>query len=378
MKGEWAAMSKKKFRLLFTARIFNNMAGGIEKILIDLMNAMVKRGHIVGIITWDKNTATSHYKMDKRIKWFKLNLGNPDIPASISNIFVRLRKFRLLANNFSPDFIISFHSGGGIFPIISTFGKGFKVISAERTSPDFRKYSDRRIKYKIYTFLTFLFSSKITVQLFKYIKYYHYIFRHKIKAIHNPVYPVILKKKNNKKKIILCVARLCFPKNQDLLIDAFVKLIYLNKEWKLVFVGDGENHKRLNFKVKNLGLQNNIIFCRATKNINLWYQKADIFAFPSFFEGFPNALAEALSFGIPCIGLKNTLGVNSLIKNKINGFLVDSTPDDFSKALKILMEDGKLRKKMSFNAGKIILKYAPEKSYFLWEKLFRSFNLKNE
>jgi glycosyltransferase involved in cell wall biosynthesis len=354
------------------------MAGGIERILIDLMNAMVKRGHIVGIITWDKNTATPHYKMDKRIKWFKLNFGSPDISVSISNIFVRLRKFRLLACDFSPDIIIGFQCGGAIYPVISTFGKGFKVISAERVSPDLWKYSGRRIKYKIYSFLTFLFSSKITVQLPKYIKYYHYIFRHKIKAIHNPVYPVIFKKKINKKKIILCVARLCFQKNQDLLIDAFVKLIPLNKEWKLVLVGDGEYHKRLNLKVKNLGLQHDIIFCKATKNINLWYQKADIFAFPSFFEGFPNALAEALSFGIPCIGLKNTLGVNSLIQNRINGFLVDSTPDDFSKALKILMDDGKLRKKMSFNARKIILKYSPEKSYFLWEKLFKSFNLKNE
>ena len=366
---------KKKFKLLFSARKFDNMAGGLERISIDLMNAMVKRGHSIGLITWDKSDAIAHYKIDKKVKWFKLNIGNPDVPASILTIFKRIKKYRLLANKFNPDVILGFQSGGALFPIISTFGKGFKIVSAERNSPDLWKYVGRSIKVKFYIFFTFLFSTRITVQFPQYIDHYLPIFRKKILSIHNPVYPAKLKKKINRKsrspKIILCVGRLCHQKNHDLLIDAFKKLSSHHKGWKLVFVGDGEYYKRLNLKVKNLGLHHDIIFYGAVKNINLWYKKADIFAFPSFFEGFPNALAEALSFGIPCIGLKNTLGVNSLIKNKINGFLVDTTPDDFSMALKILMNNDKLRKKMSLEARKISLKYSPDKSYLLWENLFK-------
>lgn len=367
---------KKKFKLLFSARKFDNMAGGLERISIDLMNAMVRRGHSVGLITWDKSDAIAHYKIDKKVKWFKLNDGNPDVPASIPTIFARIRKYRLLVSKFNPNVILAFMSGAALYPIISTFGKGFKVILAERVSPDLWKYIGHSLKNKFYLFVTFFFSTKITVQFPQYIDHYFPIFRSKITAIHNPVNPVKLKKKLNKKnkiqKIILCVARLCFQKNQDLLIDAFKELSSYHKEWKLVFVGDGENYKRLNQKVKNYELQSHVQFYRAVKNINTWYQKADIFAFPSYFEGFPNALAEALSLGLPCIGLKNTLGVNLLIKNKINGFLVDTTPHDFAKALKVLMSNIRLRKKMSKEAKKINLKYLPEKSYFLWEKLFKN------
>ena len=367
---------KKKFKLLFSARKFHNMAGGLERISIDLMNSMVKRGHSVGLISWDKSDAIAHYKINKKVKWYKLNIGNPDVPASIPTVFARIRKFRLMASKFSPDIILGFQSGGALFPIISTFGKGFNVISAERVSPDLWKYVGRSIKAKFYIFFTFLFSIRITVQFPQYIDHYLPIFRKKILSIHNPVYPAKLKKKINRKsrspKTILCVGRLCFQKNQDLLIDAFQELSSYHKEWKLVFVGDGNHYKRLNQKVKNYGLQSRIQFHKPVKNINKWYQKSDIFAFPSYFEGFPNALAEALSFGLPCIGLKNTMGVNILINNKINGLLVDTTPTKFAKALKVLMSDSKLRKKMSLEAKKINLKYSPDKSYFLWEKLFKN------
>ena len=209
----------------------------------------------------------------------------------------------------------------------------------------------------------------------QYISKYPFIFRHKIASIHNPVYPESLKeydKGQKSEKIILCVARLCYQKNQDLLIDAFHHLSNRMKEWKLIFVGDGEFYDRFYTKVNELGLKDRIIFCGNIVDVSSWYQKADIFAFPSYFEGFPNALAEALSWGIPCIGLRNTLGVNSLIEDNVNGLLVDPTIKDFSRAINTLVNNDKLRKKMSLEARKISFKYSPKNSYDLWESLFES------
>lgn len=366
---------KQKLKLIFVARKFENMAGGLERISIDLMNKMIKNGHKVGLITWDKISANSHYPIDNRVKWLKLNIGNPDVPSSIQVSIARLKKARTFAHDFNPDIILGFQSGASLFSIFATFGQSFKILAAERVSPDLWKHVGGGFKFKIVNLLTWLFASKITVQFPQYIDQYPYIFRHKITSIHNPVYPAVFKEHDEVKKpekIILCVARLCFQKNQDLLIDAFHQLSIDTKEWRLIFVGDGEHYDRLYSKVNNLGLQDRIIFYGNVKDVSSWYQKADIFAFPSYFEGFPNALAEALSWGIPCIGLRNTLGVNSLIEDNVNGLLVDSNSEDFSSALKILVNNVNLRKKMSLEAKKISLKYSPKNSYILWESLLDS------
>lgn len=366
---------KQKLKLIFIARKFENTAGGLERISIDLMNEMARRGHKIALITWDRNLALAHYPIDNRVEWLKLDIGNPDVASSLYTSISRLKKFRSFTGDFCPDIILGFQSGAALFSIVATFGQRFKTITAERVSPDLWKYVDGGIIFKIHSLLTWFFSNKITVQFPQYIRHYPFIIRHKITSIHNPVYSAELEKHNEIKKsnkIILCVARLCHQKNQDLLIDAFCKLRVHTKEWKLIFVGDGEDNDRLRSKVKKLELQDYIIFCGAVKNISSWYQKADIFAFPSYFEGFPNALAEALAWGIPCVGLRNTLGVNSLIEDKINGLLVDSKPDDFSKALNILVSDDKLRKNMSLEARKISSKYSPKNSYRLWELLFES------
>ena len=172
-------------------------------------------------------------------------------------------------------------------------------------------------------------------------------------------------------KILLYVARLCFQKNQGLLIDAFARISASFEDWKLVLVGDGEHDGLLRDKVRRLGLEERVVFCGAVKDIDAWYRSADLVAFPSLFEGFPNALAEALSWGLPCVGLKNTLGVNCLIEDGINGCLVDATVEAFATGLAALMGDEKRRMQMAQNARRIGSIYAPEKSYDLWESLIQ-------
>lgn len=366
--------SQRPLRLIFVARKFGNIAGGLERISIDLMNQLVLRGHTVGLMTWDENSAVTHYPLDERITWLKLDIGNPDVPSRMAERLARLTRFRRFVNEFRPDVILGFQSGAALFSRVATLGLGMKILAAERVSPDMWRYVRTQLVCRILDIYSLVLANRITVQFEDYKQQYPSILRGKIVAIHNPVFDRNLEhspSQEHGQKIVLYVARLCFQKNHELLINAFSKLNKTYSDWRLVLAGDGEYDDRLRDQVARLGLQNQVVFCGAVQDVDALYRRADLVAFPSYFEGFPNALAEALAWGIPCVGLRNTLGVNSLIEDNVNGRLLEATPEAFASGLASLMSDSEVRKRMSTEARKIGLKYAPQNSYRLWELLLR-------
>ena len=107
----------------------------------------------------------------------------------------------------------------------------------------------------------------------------------------------------------------------------------------------------------------------ATDNVLDVYNKAAIFAFPSAYEGFPLALTEAMSAGLPAVGCKSCPAVNELIKDGENGFLCENGVDAFAQALEKLMSDEELREKMGQAAKEDMKQYDPDKIWDMWEKL---------
>lgn len=365
---------QRPLRLIFVARKFANMAGGLERICIDLMNEMARRGYAIALMTWDDKSGVTHYPLDSRVEWLKLDIGNPEIPSGFSDRLARLRRFRRFVEYFAPDVILGFQSGAALFSRVATLGLGIQIIAAERVSPDMWRYVRTGFSNRVTDIYSLMLANRITVQFPDYSQRYPRIFRNKIVAIHNPVFTKAAERRDRKaseEKILLYVARLCFQKNHGLLIEAFARLSDSFKNWKLVLLGDGEYENRLRATVKGLGLESRVMFCGAVHDVDSWYSQADLVAFPSLFEGFPNALAEALAWGIPCVGLRDTLGVNSLIEDKVSGLLVEATTEAFSEGLSSLMGNENLREKMSVEARKISSLYAPERSYELWESLLR-------
>lgn len=364
----------RPLKLIFVARKFANVAGGLERISIDLMNEMARRGHQIGLMTWDESAAVPHYPIDPRVQWLKMDIGNPEVPSTMTDRLARLRRFRGFVKEFCPDVILGFQSGAALFAKVATLGLKVKILAAERVSPDMWKYVRKGMKYRIMDVYSLALMDQITVQFPDYRERYPRILWRKIAAIHNPVFQKNAGSRIESlggEKMMLYVARLCFQKNHELLIDAFSRLSDSFPEWKLVLAGNGEYEDRVRAQVAKLGLEDRVVFCGAVRNVDAWYQKADIVAFPSHFEGFPNALAEALAWGIPCVGLRETLGVNSLIEDKVNGLLLDATPEAFAAGLASLMSDPQTRQRMSEAAQKISSKYAPQNSYRLWESLLR-------
>ena len=109
-----------------------------------------------------------------------------------------------------------------------------------------------------------------------------------------------------------------------------------------------------------------------SSDIHSHYVASDIFAFPSAFEGFPLAMTEAMSAGLPVVAYKDCPAVNELIENGKDGYLAENGVKPFAEGLQKLMKDRELRSRMGQQAHNAMKQYAPESIWNQWENLLRN------
>lgn len=97
------------------------------------------------------------------------------------------------------------------------------------------------------------------------------------------------------------VGRLQYQKNQEFMLEVFQALHSIEKNSKLILVGDGPDREMLQQRVRNYNLEEAIIFTGVQSNISEWLSSFDVFFFPSRFEGLSIAALEAQANGLPVI-----------------------------------------------------------------------------
>lgn len=101
------------------------------------------------------------------------------------------------------------------------------------------------------------------------------------------------------------VGRFNYPKNHEFIIDIFHELSQKDKKFKLLLVGTGDLGNKIKEKVKELNLQDKVLFLGNRNDVNELMQTMDIFLFPSHYEGLPVTLVEAQASGLPIIKSNN-------------------------------------------------------------------------
>jgi len=365
-------------RLLFVARAVHDMAGGVERMIISVMNEMVNRGHDIALFTWDQEDAIAFYSINPRVKWFKLASGNPSNKAGFAERLRRAVKIRSIVHNLNPDVIVCFQGGPFRAMLGYTWGLRIPLIAAERTAPTLYDYV-KRARLKNIEHWAFQFATKITVQFDRYRQYYPKRLRSLIVETPNPVPETLSQARpdvpnRNLRFTLLSVGRLSYQKNYEVLIRAFNQIANRFPMWDLKIVGEGEDRSALIDLVRQLSLgQERIQMPGKTSNVSDEYAAANLFCLPSRWEGFPNALAEALAHGLPSIGFADCAGVPDLINHGEIGLLAEGngSVDTLAETLARLMEDHECRREFGKKAHIAMKRYRPDVCFDRWENVLR-------
>jgi glycosyltransferase involved in cell wall biosynthesis len=144
--------------------------------------------------------------------------------------------------------------------------------------------------------------------------------------------------------LILSVGELSGRKNHEAVIRAVSKLKARNI--RCLICGAGPLEGRLRELIRAFNLSETVVLAGYREDINEILPEADAFALPSYYEGLPVALMEAMAAGLPAV-CSRTGGNADLIEDGRNGFLcAPNDADGFAAALRRLMDDAGLRERM--------------------------------
>jgi glycosyltransferase involved in cell wall biosynthesis len=148
--------------------------------------------------------------------------------------------------------------------------------------------------------------------------------------------------------VVLSVARLAAQKGLDVLLNAVKTIADAGVDVQLVLVGEGPLRERLGRRAERLGIADRVALAGAVGQDEMagYYAGADVFCLPSFAEGVPVVLMEAMASGRAVVATR-IAGVPELVEEGVSGLLVTpGNADELAAALERLASSPQERESM--------------------------------
>ena len=344
-------------------------AGGAERVLSNLANYWDGKHHKVTLVTLAADKP--FYPLSETInlkQTDQVSVDGENFLIRIFKIVKRLYFLRKAIQKSKPDVVVSFVDVMNITTLISCVGLKIHVIVSERIDPHFHPLP------RFYKFLRRCFyprAKKVVVQTQSAAAYFKEL--KNIVIIPNAVqkFSPITRDFSLPITHVISVGRLCEQKDFSTLIKAFAEVHKFHPTLVLTIYGEGSEHANLEALIQSLNMTDYVFLPGTVSDIEKVLSAADLFVFPSLYEGFPNALCEAMASGLPVI-TSNCTGNIDVVQDGINGRLFPvGDVDELFLLIRGLALDSEKCEKLSQSAITLSDRYSPDKIYQLWDEIIK-------
>ena len=342
--------------------------GGAERVIVELANVFADRGHSVAVLTLAAS-GSDHYRLDSRVERIALNViwDSASVWQTLAGNWRRCRMIRESIFQYRPDVVVSFIEQNNIRVLAAAFLSRIPIIVSERIDP--RRYQVGRV-WNIARRLLYPLAVRVVVQTERVADWARAITQAKrVRVIPNFVRSLPLGGKREPMDI-LAVGRLDSQKGFDVLLRAFALGGLAQRGVRLTILGEGPERKMLEALADKLGVAQSVEMPGVVADPGSWMARATVYALPSRYEGFPNALLEAMAMGCAVIAADCDSGPREIIRHGENGLLVPvEDVESLASAMLRLFDDSALRLRFGAEALKVRDRFSRNAIVSQWEKL---------
>ncbi|TGD61801.1 glycosyltransferase family 4 protein [Tabrizicola sp. WMC-M-20] len=389
-------------KIAFSIDRFVGVTGGAERVLCMIASGLAQRGHMVEILTADPEDGSPFYSLDPAVRIVRLSPSpglRSRLAGKINNALHRFglthkwtgsylawyftrrplhRLFKTYLNQSRPDVGIAFMRGGIGLMVHGAPGFPKHKIASLHNMP--AEELDLRFDTR------FLYQRLIGIQAIKEFDWITVLspgfldglspeLRARACAIPNIISASEdVTPWDNRESLVVAVSRLVSNKRIDMLIAAWANVVGRFPAWRLEIYGQGPEAATLQARIADLGLESSVRLMGVTRDIDTIHGRARLMAHPSAFEGFPLAVGEALTRGVPVLGFADCPGLNHLVQDGVNGRLVPPEADRvaaLSDVLAELLADPAQLQSLGENGPSSMSPYAAEAILDQWEALLQ-------
>lgn len=363
---------------------FTYKMGGIERIVSGKVNMLSEMGHDVYIITTDQQGKQPYFEINNKIKCYDLGINycrNKQRPFIkklfyfFYNSYQHKRRLKKLLMELKADIVIStFFNEVAFLPYIKDGSKKILEFHFCRLMSHFTRrkgllgYVDDYMAHQVDTlrkYDRFVVLSHEDAQNWKELN--------NVSVINNVCTIHIVEKAKLVEHRVISVGRYEYQKGYDRLINAWALIAQQVPDWTLHIFGEGSLRPVLTKQIKDLHLENSVFLDGSTHDIGKELSRFSIATFTSNYEGFPMAIVEAESVGLPVVSFDTPCGPKDIIRDGEDGFLVKNGDiESLSKRLLFLMRNDELRKKMGEKAFENSKRFTQEAIMPQWISLFET------
>ena len=292
--------------------------GGAESRMMDIYRKIDRNKVNFNFVSLDLSE-NQYFEEEIKLRGGNINkVNSPREIGVLSHLKELIKIFKV--NNDNGKLIIHAHTlhHCGLVMLAAKLSKVKIRISQSRATNTQHTNIKSRIMVFIGKILISVFATEmlaITKESADFLFFKKYIKNKKVKIVPNAIQLDIYKNISNEEIIKLKkqysitsnnvvighVGRFEVMKNHKFLIDLFFDYNKLNPNSILVLIGDGTLKMVMEKLVKDLGLNNNVIFLGIRSDVYLWMNIFDVVLLPSLFEGLPGVASEAQAAGTPCV-----------------------------------------------------------------------------